>query len=79
MATTTIRVDDDTHRRLHALSKALGHSLQDTVREATTALERQRFAATVRLEFAALQRSPEQLADYLDEAAATEVADGLDR
>lgn len=79
MATTTIRVDDNAHRRLHALSKALGLSLQDTVREATTALERQRFADTVRLEFAAMQRSPQQLADYLADASATEVADGLDR
>lgn len=52
MATTTIRVDEETHRRLHTLSKELGHSLQDTVREATAALERQRFASVVRLEFA---------------------------
>ena len=79
MATTTIRVDDETHRRLHELSKALGHSLQDTVREATTALERQRFADTVQLEFAELKRSPEAFAEYLTEASATELSDGIDR
>jgi predicted transcriptional regulator len=79
MGTTTIRVDNETHRRLHELSKLLGHSLQDTVREATAALERQRFAAAVRLEFAELQRSPNAFTEYLAEASATELSDGIDR
>ena len=79
MGTTTIRVDDETHRRLHELSKALGHTLQDTVREATTALERQRFANAVRLEFADLKRSPEAFAEYLAEASSSDVSDGFDR
>ncbi len=45
MATTTIRIDSETHKRLTALSKSGNKQIIDVVREATAALERVRFAA----------------------------------
>ena len=66
--TTTIRVDVDTHAKLMQMSKASGTSLVDTVRAATEALRRQRFAETVGEELDALRRDPEVWADYLAEA-----------
>jgi hypothetical protein len=79
MATTTIRVDTDTHARLIELSKASGASLMETVRDAAEALRRQRFARQVAGELAELQRNPEAWADYLAEAEETSVADGIGR
>ncbi|HXV71574.1 MAG TPA: hypothetical protein VEB69_09250 [Acidimicrobiia bacterium] len=79
MATTTIRVDKDTHERLQELSKASGRSLIDTVRDATEALGRQRFAHQVAGELAALQTDEDAWNAYLAEAESTSVADGINR
>lgn len=78
MATTTIRVDTDTHARLVAMSRATGTSLIDTVRDATEALQRQRFARQVVAELAALREEPEAWRTYLTEAEETSVSDGVD-
>ena len=59
MATTTIRVDTDTHARLVEMSKASGASLIDTVRDAAEALRRLRFAQQVTDELAELREDPE--------------------
>jgi predicted transcriptional regulator len=77
MATTTIRVDTDTHARLVELSEASGTSLTATVREAAEALRRQRFARQVADELAALRSDPEAWSSYLAEAEGTSVADAL--
>lgn len=77
MGTTTIRVDTDTHAHLVALSKDSGASLIDTVREATEALQRQRFARQVAGELALLQARPAEWAAYLAEADETSVSDGI--
>ena len=77
MATTTIRVDKDTHARLLELSRATGDSLIDTVRDAAEALRRQRFASHVISELAELQGDPTAWADYLSETDATSVSDGI--
>ncbi len=77
MSTTTIRVDVETHAQLVELSSARGMSIMDTVRDATEALRRQRFAQQVAGEFAALRSNPSAWADYLRDAVATEVADGI--
>ncbi len=77
MSTTTIRVDLETHAQLVELSSARGMSIMDTVRDATEALRRQRFAHDVATEFAALRSNPAAWADYLKDADATEVADGI--
>ena len=77
MGTTTVRVDTETHARLLQLSRASGRSLGETMREATEALRRQRFAATVAAEIDELRQDPQAWADYLAEAEVTSVADGL--
>ena len=79
MATTTIRVDSETHARLQELSTASGASLIDTVRDAAEALRRQRFGAMVAAELAALEADPVAWAGYLAEADTTTVTDGLGR
>lgn len=79
MATTTIRVDADTHARLLELSASAGTTLMDTVREATEALRRQRFAEDVAAELARLRDDRAGWSAYVDEAEATSVGDGLDR
>lgn len=77
MGTTTIRVDTDTHARLLALSKATGASLIDTVRDATEALRRQRFAHQVAAELVELHKDPQAWEAYLAEANQTSVSDGI--
>lgn len=77
MSTTTIRVDTDTHARLLELSQATGDSLIETVRDATEALRRQRFASQVVSELAELRDDPEAWEDYLAQARATSVTDGI--
>ena len=78
MATTTIRIDTDTHARLVELSEAAGASLIDTVRDAVEELRRQRFARRVTAEIAGLRSDPEAWASYLAEVESTSVTDGLD-
>lgn len=79
MATTTIRVDTDTHAALLELSVATGATLQDTVRDAAIALRRQRFAERVQREIDELRADPTAWSDYLADAAETEVPDGVGR
>ncbi|HEX6220239.1 MAG TPA: hypothetical protein VF115_04010 [Acidimicrobiia bacterium] len=79
MGTTTIRVDTDTHARLQALSSESGRSLIETIRDATEALGRQRFAHQVAAELAELRRDEDSWKAYLAEADSTSVADGIDR
>lgn len=77
MATTTIRVDVETHARLLELSSEAGSSLMETVRNATEALRRQRFARQVAGELEALREDPSAWGEYLADADSTAVADGL--
>ena len=77
MSTTTIRVDTDTHARLLELSQATGSSLIETVRDATEALRRQRFAHRVAAEFAEMRSDPDAWEAYLGEERATSVNDGI--
>jgi predicted transcriptional regulator len=79
MATTTIRVDTDTHARLQAMSKESGRSLIDTIRDATEALGRQRFAHQVAAELTVLRTDEDSWKAYLAEAESTSVADGINR
>jgi len=77
MATTTIRVDAETHARLLELSQDTGDSLVDTVRAASEALRRQRFAHQVTGEIATLRSDPVAWRAYLAEADTTSVTDGI--
>lgn len=78
MATTTIRVDLETKAVLAGLAEEAGESLIDTVRAAATALRRKRFAERVNVQIETLRQDPEAWADYLADAEATDVHDGLD-
>jgi predicted DNA-binding protein len=77
MHSTTIRVDEETHQRLVALSRETGASLIDTVRDAAEALRRQRFARQVAGELAELREDPDAWASYMTEADETDVSDGI--
>lgn len=77
MATTTVRVDTETHAALVELSAARGATLMDTVRDAADALRRQQFAGQVVRQLDALRQVPDAWADYLAEGDATNVSDGI--
>jgi len=77
MATTTIRVDHETHAALLELASESGASLIETTRAAAEALRRQRFAVHVSAELDELRSDPEAWSDYLAEADATSVRDGI--
>jgi predicted DNA-binding protein len=74
---TTIRVDRETHDRLLQISAESGTTLTETVRVATEALRRQRFGERVAREVDALRRDRAAWQEYLDEAASTDVTDGV--
>lgn len=76
-ATTTIRIDTDTHAQLVALSRKSGSSLIATVRAAAEALRRQQFGEQVAREIDELQRDPAAWEEYLAEGESTSVADGV--
>lgn len=77
MATTTIRVDRETHEQLVELSRASGAPLIDTVRDAAQALRRQRLGHRVAAELDGLRRHPDAWKEYLAEAESTSVSDGV--
>ncbi|HUF98903.1 MAG TPA: hypothetical protein VMM60_12310 [Ilumatobacter sp.] len=77
MATTTIRVDTDTHAVLLELAAETGASLMDTTRAAAEALKRQRFAQHVTEELNTLRADPGAWAEYLADAERTSVPDGI--
>ncbi len=77
MATTTIRVDANTHATLVDLAAERGTSLIDAARDAAEALRRQQFAHHVTDELNALRTDASAWADYLAEADSSHVGDGL--
>ena len=77
VATTTIRIDCKTHSQLVALGDAAGATLIETLREATEALRRQRFAERVTDELASIRSDRAAWNNYLTEATDSDVTDGL--
>lgn len=77
MTSTTIRVDLETRAILLELAAETGSTLMDTTRAAADALRRQRFAQHVSTEIDALRADPAAWADYLADAEATSVRDGI--
>ena len=77
MASTTIRVDTETHERLVELSEVAGASLIDTVRAGADALRRLRFAERVADELSALKEDSVVWDDYIADADTTSVSDGI--
>lgn len=76
-ATTTIRIDAETHAQLVALSRSANATLVDTVRDAAEALRRQRFGRQVAREIDELSRDSAAWSDYLTNAEETSVPDGI--
>ena len=76
MSTTTIRVDQETHRRLIAISRASNRPLIDVVRDAAEALERAGFASLVAAQLDALRHDPDEWACYTAQSEFA-VHDGL--
>ncbi len=66
-STRTMRVDKRTYERLLEISHASGYRLGDVVSQATEALERVRFAETVRAELDVLRSDRVAWAQYLTE------------
>jgi predicted DNA-binding protein len=56
---STIRVTDETHRRIAALSKQTGHPMTEVVDEAVEALERKVFFSELDARFLALRADPD--------------------
>jgi predicted transcriptional regulator len=76
MNTTTIRVDQDTHRRFVAISRASNRPLVEVLRDAAESLERARFAAEVSAQLDALRQRPDEWANYTMDADLS-LRDGL--
>jgi len=76
VSTTTIRVDQETHRRLTAISRASNRPLIDVLRDAAEALERARFATLVGAQLDALRHDPDDWARYIAQSELA-VHDGL--
>ena len=76
MATTTIRVDRETHERLSAIARGTGRQLMDVVRDATDALERARFAQQVSRELLELRGDEDAWREYVGDAELA-VGDGI--
>jgi hypothetical protein len=77
VGSTTIRVDLETRATLLELAAETGSTLMETTRAAADALRRQRFAQHVSAEIATLRADPAAWADYLADAEATSVRDGI--
>ncbi len=75
-STTTIRVEKAVHERLVEISHDSGRQLVDTIRDATEALERARFAEKVRIQLDVLRGDSAAWAEYIAEFDVA-VSDGL--
>ena len=66
---TTIRVTDETHRRIAQLARETGPTMTDVVTGAVDALERQLFFADVNVRYEQLRDDPGRLAEIETERA----------
>lgn len=79
MATTTVRIKPDTHRRLKDLASADNASLSDMLDRVVKEEERRRFWKAVNDSYERLRADPEAWAEWQAEVALWETtsADGL--
>jgi predicted transcriptional regulator len=66
---TTIRVTDETHRRIAQLARQSGHPMTDVVTRAVDALERHLFFAEVNQRYQELREDPQAWAEIEAERA----------
>ena len=69
MVVTTIRVTDETHRRIADLAERTGNPMTEVVSRAVDALERQVYFAELNRRFDELRAEPEAWAEIVDERA----------
>ena len=67
MATTTVRVDDQTHATLRELSCDMRESMQAILAKAVEAYRRQQFLIAANADYARLRADPEAWAEELEE------------
>lgn len=77
---TTIRVTDETKRRIRELAETTGRQMQDVVGEAISDYERKLFWERTNERFAELRRDPDQWEEIVAEREewSGTLADGLD-
>ena len=80
MASTTIRVSQQTRALIHALAKADGLSMQETVARAVEAYRRHRLLRETNAAYAALHADPAARVDWARDRDAWDetLADGLE-
>jgi predicted transcriptional regulator len=81
MATTMIRVERSTHKKLRSLAERTGDSMPELIAAAVEEYERKLFWEQVNEEFTALRNDPKGWKQELEERAAWDVtlSDGLER
>jgi hypothetical protein len=67
MATTTIRVDEDTREKARALSCEMGIPIHEVVAKAVDDFRRKQFLAAANAEYAALRADPVAWAELMEE------------
>ena len=80
MASTTVRVSEETHELLRRLAAATGEPLQKVLERAVENYRRDRFFVELDAAYERLQADPAAWAEELEERALweTTLADGLD-
>ena len=74
MASTTVRVDLETHAQLKQLSEERGEPMIDTIQAAARALADAEFARRVKAQYEELRRDPEAWAEYVADLDAYELS-----
>ncbi len=79
MATTTVRIDEDTHRALRSLARETGENMQEMLSRAVEFYRRHRLLEQANAVFAALRSDAQAWRAECEERAAWHVtlADGL--
>ena len=80
MASTTVRITEETHELLRKLAAATGEPLQKVLERAVENYRRQQFFAELDVAYERLRADPVAWAEELEERALweTTLADGLD-
>lgn len=81
MATLTVRIRPETHRKLQKLAQSSGKSLPEVLERAIGEYERQQFLVGCNTAFERLRQSPEEWAQEMEERAAWDatLSDDLDQ
>ncbi len=73
MATLTVRIRPETHRKLQKMAQSSGKSLPEVLERAIGEYERQQFLAGCNAAFERLRQNPDDWAHEMEERAAWDV------